>query len=77
MKKEYNIVRGIICRTDSHKQKIRETQLKRVVENVSNLTRKSQCIHCGAVMQENMIKRWHNEKCKNYWSYKSKKLQKQ
>lgn len=52
-------------------------QKKRVESGENNLTWQDTCKVCGETMQFNMIKRWHNEKCKklkNTWSYRSRKL---
>ena len=63
--------------TATTKSKISDTQKNHVESGNNNLTRMSTCKFCNATMQENMIIRWHNEKCDilNYiWDYKSPQL---
>jgi hypothetical protein len=68
-----------IYHSDATKSKIKNTMKKYVDEGSHNLVRMATCRHCNATMQENMIIRWHNDKCDilNYiWDYKSPRLNK-
>lgn len=74
--------RGKYQRQPGHAEKIKATQLRRVAEGVHNRSVKEQCFRCGFIGQSLMIKRWHNENCKELvsrttikeWSYISPKL---
>lgn len=63
-----------VPKTEEHKSKIARKQRLRVLSGENNLTRTDVCYNCGITLQANMIRRWHNERCRDFWSYKSKKL---
>jgi predicted Zn-ribbon and HTH transcriptional regulator len=61
-------------KTAEHKARIQAKQKDNIKHGKHILARVAICVHCGFEAQENMINLWHNDKCRKYWSYKSRKL---
>lgn len=63
-----------VPKTVLHRKSI-SLQHKKILENGEHpLQQMDTCVNCGVTLQANMVRRWHNDRCRNFWSYRSKKL---
>jgi len=63
-----------VPKTEEHRKNISRRHKEWVCRGEHPLKQTDTCYNCGVTLQSNMIKRWHNERCRDYWSYRSKKL---